>query len=497
MTRHKTFVNTIAKKFKFFLDYYCIGNDNGYCVRLAIYCEDHTLQVLVNMLSLFLQRRYISPKLQPKSFLLRYYHETGKKEIVPIVVGVGLIAVCHYSWRALKRMDEEWRDYQWKLQQYERKHGVINNQSVKYPDGTVAIDLGTFYLKFAKDKEVLTNREGARFTFGGLVQIDEMTLVGNRAFEKYYEVPKNLRHMAGQEVEHIPMVVQSGLDEILDRENTNISNIRHVATFPPSKWEAYQNSFSKILTDPVIIPEPVAAIWGAQAQNEIPHELVTPVLVIDIGGFETTFSIVEKNVILSTTTLQIGGDLFVQAIVDYVTDERPTIKNDGMALQRIFLAAHAAIGEINAKSHADLNVPYIGMNMTTRQPEHLQERVPRKVIEQLVESAILSNMDTSKLSSHMPSPTNLPFLWMSILTSFLEITGLTPIQLSHILLVGGGSKHPLMESTIKECFVTLQGNLDNLIVPRERSELVAIGASSLLSTYSYDIEKGLIRQDDS
>jgi actin-like ATPase involved in cell morphogenesis len=455
------------------------------------------LQSQIPMVTTIFKGRNSVPVLRLNSFGLRHYHATGKKEIVPIIVGVGIIAVCHYSWRAMKRMDEEWQDYQWKLQQYERKHGVINNDRIQYPDGTVAIDLGTFYLKLAKDRQVLTNREGGRFTFGGLVQSDETTLVGHRAFEKYYEVPDGLRYMAGQENTYIPKIVQSALDDILDRENTNIHKIRPVATFPPSKWEGYRNAFSNIFSNPAIIPEPVAAIWGAQIQNEIPHDLNTPVLVIDIGGFETTFSVVKKNVILSTATLHIGGDLFVQAIVDYVTGERPTIKNDGMALQRIYLAAHAAVTEINTNSHADLNVPYIGMNMTTRQPEHLQERVPRKVIEQLVESAILKNMDESKLSSHMPPPTNLTFMWISILTQFLEITGLTPMQLSHILLVGGGSKHPLMESTVKECFVTLQGNIDNFIIPQERSELVAKGASSLLPNYGYDIEKGLVRQDES
>ena len=95
----------------------------------------------------------------------------------------------------------------------------------------------------------------------------------------------------------------------------------------------------------------------------------------------------------------------------------------------------------------------------------------------------------------MPPPTSLSFLWMSVLTQLLEVTGLTPLQLSHVLLVGGGAKHALMESSVKECFVTLQGNADNVVVPQQRSEMVVQGAASMLPNYRYDAYSGLVRDE--
>lgn len=399
----------------------------------------------------------------------------------------------------MTRMDEEWEDYRWRLQQYERQHGVLNKDGLKYPNGTIAIDLGTFYLKLAKDKALIGNREGARFTFGGVVMDGDETLVGQRAFDKFYETQllrPNKAALAGQQNTNIRAVVQSALQDMLERSNADLSKVRTVVTVPPLKWEGYETAFSAFLKDATLVPEPVAAIWGAQAQKELPDPLETPVLVIDIGALETTLSVVQKDVILSTTTLDnIGGDLFVQAIVDHVVSGRDTLRNDGMALQRIYMAAHAAVAELNTKNHAELHIPYIGMNLETRQPEHLEERVARTVIEQKVANTILTTMDSSKLSPHMPPPSSLSFLWMSMLTQLLEVTGLTPLQLSHILIVGGGAKHPLMETSIKDCFVTLQGNSDTVVVPQERSEMVVQGASSMLPNYRYDTTSGLVRDE--
>lgn len=432
---------------------------------------------------------------------LQQYHSSQRKEIIPIILGVGILVIGRYSWKALQRMDEEWEEYQWKLHQYERIHGIVDSGGMKlqYPDGTMAIDLGTFYLKLAKDKVLLGNREGGRFTFGGVVLNDDETLVGQRAFDKFYETrltKSDSVALAGQDHVHIPVVVKSAVEDMLERANADFTKVRPVVTVPPLKWEGYESAFSSFLQNATFVPEPVAAIWGAQAQKELPDVLETPVLVIDIGGLETTLSVVKKNVIVSTTTLAIGGNLFVQAIVDHLVAERRTIQNDGMALQRVYLAAHVAVAELNTNNYTVLHVPYIGMNLETRLPEHLDERIARRVIEQKVENSILTTIDPSKLSVHMPPPTTLSFMWMSILTQLLEVTGLTPLQLSHVLLVGGGAKHPLMESSVKECFVTLQGNASNVVVPQERSEMVAQGAASLLPNYRYNTTSGLVREGE-
>lgn len=439
----------------------------------------------------------------PPTGSLRSYHATQKKEILPLIAGLGLIFIGRYSWKALKRMDAEWEDYQWMLQQYERRHGVVSNEPTatnKYPDGTVAIDIGTFYLKLAKDKALLVTREGARFTFGGVVLDGDDKRVGERAFEKYYEMRQsNPDNVSLGDPKHIPTVVESVLADALERANADVSKIRPIITVPPLKWDGYEAAFQSIFPGDAamtLVPEPVAAIWGAQHQVDLPDEIDTPILVIDIGGLETTLSVVQKNIIISTTTIDtIGGNLYVEAVVEHVASMRDAIMSDGMALQRVYQAAHTAVNELNTQTQAQLNIPYIGMNLETKQPEHLDERVARTVIEQKVSEKILSTIDDSKLSTHIPSPTTLPFMWMSILTQLLEVTALTPMQLSHVLVVGGGAKHAMMESSIKECFETLQGNADNVVMPAARLEVVALGAAAMLPNYSYDTATGLVRDE--
>eukprot|EP00547_Thalassionema_nitzschioides_P016362 CAMPEP_0194251764 /NCGR_PEP_ID=MMETSP0158-20130606/26138_1 /TAXON_ID=33649 /ORGANISM="Thalassionema nitzschioides, Strain L26-B" /LENGTH=402 /DNA_ID=CAMNT_0038988989 /DNA_START=274 /DNA_END=1479 /DNA_ORIENTATION=+ len=402
----------------------------------------------------------------------------------------------------MKRMDEEWEDYQWQLQQYERQTENSEDKSAKrFPGGTLGIDVGSFYVKLAKSKAILVTREGARSTFAGLIQDGDETLTGQRAFEKYYEwkqLHPSFTFMAGIDVSNsLPVVVQSALDDALERNNTGLDETRSVVVVPPERWADYDAVTKALFPDNsrVLVPAPVTAIWGAQAEKELPDVLETPVMVIDIGGTETTLSIVQKDVLLSATTIDnIGGDIYVEAVIDVLFDKDSTIRNDSMAIQRVYQAAHAAVVELNTKSSAEVNIPYIGMNMETREPEHLEERVARTVVEQMVVEHILSTkIDESKLSSHIPDPKTLPLWWMSLLTQLLEMAQMTPQQISHVLLVGGGAKHSFMEQSVRECLNSLQGADDHLVLPQARSELIAIGASSMLQNYKYDSHVGLVR----
>lgn len=435
----------------------------------------------------------------------RHYHASSKKEILPLVAGIGVLVLARYSYRAMRRMDEEWEDYQWQLQQFERQREASGDKNAeRFPGGTLGIDVGSFYVKLAKSKSILVTREGARSTFGGLIQDGDEKIMGQRAFEKYYEwkqLHPSSTYMAGRDVSKtLPVVVESALGEALERNDTSLNESRSVVSVPPPKWDEYDAATNALFLDRsrVLVPAPVAAIWGAQVEKEIPEALETPIFVIDIGGDETTLSIVQRDILLSTTTIDnIGGNIYVEAVVDLLIDEDSTIRNDGMAIQRVYQAAHTAVAELNTQSSAEVNIPYIGMNMDTREPEHLEERIARTVVEQLVVDHILSTkIDESKLSSHIPEPNTLPLWWMSLLTHLLEIVQMTPQQISHVLLVGGGAKHSLMEQSVRECLIALQGADDHLILPQARSELIAVGASSMLQNYNYDSHLGLVRIEE-
>jgi hypothetical protein len=41
--------------------------------------------------------------------------------IDPLIGAAVIFGVGRYSWKALKRMDDEWEDYQWDLQQFDKQ----------------------------------------------------------------------------------------------------------------------------------------------------------------------------------------------------------------------------------------------------------------------------------------------------------------------------------------------------------------------------------------
>ena len=223
--------------------------------------------------------------------------------------------------------------------------------------------------------------------------------------------------------------------------------------------------------------------------------------MVDVGGHITSLSVVQKNVVLTTTTLaKFGGETFVQEIVQYILEEMPSLAHDVYALPRVYQAAQAAAAEFNVHTRANINIPYIGMDLETKKPLHIDMEMSRSVLEQAIQAhvhnVIVPNA-SPQLSPHMPPPTDLATLWTSLLTQILEEASLTPMQVSHILVVGGGAKQSLVVSSLQSSWMSLTGNLDHMEIPQisVRSELVAMGAASLLPNYSYNASHGLVREE--
>jgi hypothetical protein len=137
----------------------------------------------------------------------RGYHATRQNAIIPIVIGA-LGVGGYYSYRALKRMDQEWEEYQWELRNYEQR-------SMKYADFvsatstyTLGIDFGTVFTKMATlspkvarsastsqsvpnenagmivvAPEVIVNRSGQRAWFNGFVYSSTAGAASARAVE--------------------------------------------------------------------------------------------------------------------------------------------------------------------------------------------------------------------------------------------------------------------------------------------------------------------------
>eukprot|EP00429_Kryptoperidinium_foliaceum_P011060 CAMPEP_0176003542 /NCGR_PEP_ID=MMETSP0120_2-20121206/1228_1 /TAXON_ID=160619 /ORGANISM="Kryptoperidinium foliaceum, Strain CCMP 1326" /LENGTH=123 /DNA_ID=CAMNT_0017336189 /DNA_START=180 /DNA_END=548 /DNA_ORIENTATION=- len=70
----------------------------------------------------------------------RSFHATSRQDILPVIAVGALALIGRYSWKALNRMDEEWEDYQWALQQYERQRRK-DQDAVEAPL-TIGVDIG-------------------------------------------------------------------------------------------------------------------------------------------------------------------------------------------------------------------------------------------------------------------------------------------------------------------------------------------------------------------
>jgi molecular chaperone DnaK (HSP70) len=451
---------------------------------------------------------------------IRSYHATPKQEILPLVGAAAVLLIARYSYKALQRMDDEWDEYQWQLQQYEKQHGVVNLEEVKFKGGTLAVDMGTVNLVFAhkalasRAAEIIVTREGMRFTFCGMGQQEGE--VGQRAYEQYFELPPQQHDAnvvcnielpyrlliddsdAAKKV--ISTVLQSTLTDVLDRTQTKLDQVRPVIVVPPHLSNE-SGAYGDVLGDTATtyIPEPVAGIWGAHQVQLLPTNVDTPILVVDVGGHVTTLSVVQKNVVLAHLSLtKFGGETFVQEIMQTILEKMPNLAHDAYALPRVYQAAQAAAAEFNVHTRAHLHIPYIGMDLATKQPQHLEMAISRAVLEQAfqehVRNIVVPNA-AQKLSPHMPPPTALDGLWTSLLTRILEEAHMTPIQVSHILLVGGGAKQSLVVASLQSSWMSLTGTMDRMVVTQfgVRSELVALGAASILTNYHYDPNRGLVR----
>ena len=493
---------------------------------------------------------------------IRLFHATRKQEVIPILVGVAAIFVIgRYSYRAFQRMDEEWEDYEFQLQQYERSR-FRQAESASLPT-TIGVDLGTIYLKLAHSHskhpqpQLVVTSQGDRYRFSGVLMRDddEEVITGRPALDKFlYKSPES----TAQESVFLPynLLLQASSDdaprlshqivvpavrEAMDRvakeptdntqhsdESTASMNVRTVLTLPPNLYKIHAQSIFNNYplskdggsgNDSVTLPDPVAAIWGAQVLDLLPtpksKEDSPTILVVDVGGLATNLSIVQNDIVLASATIdQVGGETFVQQLSNRIVAEASSsssssssIKDDPMSLTLIQQQARASVIELVNKTQAKVHIPYLFMGRRPDNP-HLDMSVSRIALEQAfqdyIRETVVPNLsqpqnsgDEEVLSSSMPPPTDMRSLITSAVTKLLETSHLTPMSLDHILLVGGGARHNLMLQSCKDGIFALTGpgQEHKLVLPETsvRAELVPLGAASLLPNFTYYPDVGLGR----
>ena len=479
---------------------------------------------------------------------IRHFHATNKQEILPLIVVGAAFLVGRYSYKALKRMDDDWHDYQWQLEQYERQR--VQDQAENLPT-TIGVDLGSIYLKLSHAQpkaELVPTADGDRYRFNGIwIQKDTGDMVvGRPALDKFFYQPDNqdgdvdnsstshgkvtpcpviLPYATLQQASHdeaakmVQKVFVPAVGEAMERiSDKTDQEVRTVLTLPPAFYNQHHSTIFQNYHDDsnhtICLPEPVAAIWGAQHLKLLPtkqnkDDKSPIVLVIDVGGLTTTMSIVQNDIVLGSSTLdKIGGETFVEQLVGRILKEAkevsPSLAEDTMSLALIHQQARQSVMELVSKTSTKVHIPFLYMGRRQDDP-HLDMLVSRTVMEQtcqdywketIVPKLMQQTGEDEVLSPAMPQPQFLSGIITSALTKVLEKSAQTPMTLDHVLLVGGGCRHKLVEQSCREGIEALMGpSSTKLVVPNTsvRQELTALGAVSLLPNYTYSYEDGLQR----
>ncbi len=206
-----------------------------------------------------------------------------------------------------------------------------------------------------------------------------------------------------------------------------------------------------------IINEPTAAAlaYGLDKQKEN-----SKIAVFDLGQGTFDISILELGdgvfEVLSTNgDTHLGGDDFDQKIIDWMADEfakdnaNIDLRKDPMALQRLKESAEKAKIELSSNSSAEINLPYI--TALDGVPRHLVMSLTRAKFETMCEDIIKRTIEPCEKA--------------------IKDADLTTNEIDEVILVGGSTRIPKIQETVKQIF----GKEPNRSVNPD--EAVAMGAA--------------------
>ncbi|GAB6041892.1 molecular chaperone DnaK [Endothiovibrio diazotrophicus] len=190
-----------------------------------------------------------------------------------------------------------------------------------------------------------------------------------------------------------------------------------------------------------IINEPTAA---ALAYGMDKKRGDIKIAVYDLGGGTFDISIIEiaevdgehQFEVLSTNgDTFLGGEDFDLRIIDYLADQFKKeqgidLHNDPLALQRLKEAAEKAKIELSSSSQTEVNLPYITADASG--PKHLNIKMTRAKLESLVEDLVERTVDPCRIA--------------------LKDAGLAASEIDDVILVGGQTRMPKVQETVKGFF---------------------------------------------
>ncbi|HNR31074.1 MAG TPA: molecular chaperone DnaK [Candidatus Hydrogenedentes bacterium] len=219
-----------------------------------------------------------------------------------------------------------------------------------------------------------------------------------------------------------------------------------------------------------IINEPTAAAL-AYGLDKKKNEKVA---VYDLGGGTFDISILaiaeDSFEVLSTNgDTHLGGDDFDQRVMDWLADEFRReqgidLRKDPMALQRLKEAAEKAKCELSSSLQTDVNLPFITADASG--PKHLNVRLTRAKLDQLCADLLERTKEPCRKA--------------------LRDAGLNASDIDEVILVGGMTRMPAVQQTVKELF----GKDPHRGVNPD--EVVAVGAAIQAGVIAGDVRDVLL-----
>ncbi|MBI1364617.1 MAG: molecular chaperone DnaK [Alphaproteobacteria bacterium] len=219
-----------------------------------------------------------------------------------------------------------------------------------------------------------------------------------------------------------------------------------------------------------IINEPTAAALAYGLEKKEGKKIA----VFDLGGGTFDISILEIGdgvfeVLATNGDTFLGGEDFDLRIVNYLADEFKKdqgidLRKDRLALQRLKEEAEKAKKELSSTAQYEVNLPFITADATG--PKHLNMKLSRAKLESLVEDLIKRTVDPCKAA--------------------LKDAGLSAGDIDEVILVGGMTRMPKVQETVKQFF----GREPHKGVNPD--EVVALGAAIQAGVLQGDVKDVLL-----
>jgi molecular chaperone DnaK len=168
--------------------------------------------------------------------------------------------------------------------------------------------------------------------------------------------------------------------------------------------------------------------------------IIYSIAVYDLGGgtFDISILEIQKGVFEVKSTngdTFLGGEDFDNVLLRYLVaefkrDQGIDLSKDAMALQRLREAAEKAKIELSSTLQTDINLPYLTADQSG--PKHMNLKLTRAKFESLTEDLVKRTVEPCQKA--------------------LKDAGVSKGDIQEVLLVGGMTRMPKVQSTVTDLF---------------------------------------------